>query len=193
MIFTVTSINKNLDLYEVISDTNEKRLVTANQIWSVMMNGYEFTNAFLTKKGFGIKANNRTKYIQIPMNRETQMLVIQKLEAMRIAEEQKKEQMTKAIKHVGVGVRPKVSAGKVAISGNTGRNKSITYKGNTYLSVESLCRHFGQDANTFKQLYNIGYSLDECLGLVPLRPESEVTPRAKMNKMIDAVSAQRGE
>jgi hypothetical protein len=185
MIFTVTSINKKFDMYTVVNEVNESSVVTSNQILNVLIQGYEFTNVTLTKKGFGIKTTKGTKYVQVPMTKDTYNMILQRLEYNRLAEEEKKSQMTAAIK----SQQPK----RQQITGKRTNNKKIVYKGEVFLSVESLCKRYNANCENFKQLYNMGYSLDECLGLVQPRPADMVTPRSKVNKMLDSMEIARGE
>lgn len=72
------------------------------------------------------------------------------------------------------------------------RERSITYKGNTYLSVGKLIANTGSKVSEeeFKRRYNIGYSLDECLGFARMRPEEQVTPRSKQKKMVDSIKVE---
>lgn len=65
MIFRIDTFNKSLDVYEVSSNTNERKTVTSYQILQVMANGYKFVNAGLTSKGFYISTNTGKTYIQI--------------------------------------------------------------------------------------------------------------------------------
>ena len=190
MILTITGYNKSRDIYEVHNDMNQSMVVNANQIIYALVNGNEFTNAYLTKKGFAIKYSGRTTYIQIAnMPRQTELAILNRLEIIKKQEEAKKQAMTAAIR------KPSLKNINVAqISGmRDPRQRSIVYKGTTYLSVESLCKDHHRDVETFRSLYNKGYSLDECLGLAKLRTESAVTPRAKAEKMLDAMAANRGE
>lgn len=97
MIFTITSLNKDLDMYTVINEINEKKVVTSLQIVNVMCNGYKFNNARLTHKGFAVVTTKGTRYIQVKMNREQQIIVHNKLKELAILEEIKKKQMSKAV------------------------------------------------------------------------------------------------
>ena len=189
MLFRIQSFNKSLDMYNVISDTGESKCVTAYQIVQVMLNGFVFDNAKLTKKGFAINTERGTRYIQIDNLPKTVILAINnKLEMDRINEELKKQQMTQAIKKPSAQTK----VGRHAITST--KTKSIMYRGTKYLTDKHLCRKFNRDVNTFRHLLSKGYSLDEALGLRELRPESEVEADRKRNKaVLDSMARERGE
>lgn len=69
----------------------------------------------------------------------------------------------------------------------------IIYKGDTYMSDKILCRKFGADVERFRKLRQRGYSIDEALGLKPLRPQSELVSPKKVQKALDSMARQRGE
>ena len=69
----------------------------------------------------------------------------------------------------------------------------IIYKGDTYMSDKILCRKFGADVERFRKLRECGYSIDEALGLKPLRPQSELVSPKKVQKALDSMARQRGE
>lgn len=69
----------------------------------------------------------------------------------------------------------------------------IIYKGDTYMSDKILCRKFGADVERFRKLRQRGYSIDEALGLKPLRPQSELVSPKKVQKVLDSMARQRGE
>jgi len=190
MVFTIESFNKEFDIYTVSSDTNEKRMVTSTQIAQVLAQGYTFTNAFLTRKGFGIQYNKRTKYIQINnMPKQLDAMIVNRLNYLKAEEENKKKQMTEAIKKptVKASLPTTKSSKNIAQSITSNRNKSIVYKGEVYLSLENLCKSFNRDINSFKELYKKGYSMDECLGLIQPRPESMVTPRKETQRIVESL------
>lgn len=197
MIFNIRSFNKNMDMYEVVSDTNEIRVVSALQIVTVMVQGYEFNNAYLTRKGFAIKALGRTKYIQLNnINQQLNAAIINRLNAIKAAEDEKKQQMTEAIKKPQAFVKKKIAIPKDYKPKETGNIKgrmtqNIYYRGTVYYSPNELCAKHGQDPEKFMQLYNKGYSVEEALGLKPLRPESEIISRAKREKMMDIIDSKR--
>lgn len=187
MVFKIESFNKDLDLFNVVSDTGEKKYVTSYQIVQVMLQNYEFVNAELTTKGFSIKTDRGTRYIQVNnMPKQVLEAIHFKLNQQKLYEEQKKKQMTQAIRQ-----KPQVKTSS-KIDGRSA-NKSITYKGQIYLSDTALCKKFNRDVNTFRELRSKGYSMDEALGLMKLRPESEIMPRKNVDKMLDSLSGQRGE
>lgn len=186
-----------MDVYEVVSDTNEIRVVSALQIVTVMAQGYEFNNAYLTRKGFAIKALGRTKYIQLNnISQQLNAAIINRLNIIKAAEDKKKQQMTEAIKKPQAVVKKKISIPKDYKPKENGINtdrklKPIYYRGTVYYSPDELCAKHGQDPKRFMQLYNKGYSVEEALGLKPLRPESELISRAKMERMMDIIDSQR--
>lgn len=193
MIFSIVTFNKSMDMYEVASETGEKRVVNAIQIAHVMANGYEFNNAYLTRKGFAIQTNGRTKYIQLNnIPKQLDKAIVNRLQIIKQQEELKKQQMTAAIKKPTVRVRPTITSDMVGKNSKPEiKPTRVVYKGEVFLSAQQLCRKFNRDADLFKQLYNKGYSMDECLGLMPLRPESELIPRSKTEKIMDAMEARR--
>lgn len=71
--------------------------------------------------------------------------------------------------------------------------KRITYKGDSFLNEEQLCKKYGADVNKFRKLRAKGYTIAESLGEKPLRPENMLTPPAKMQKILDSMARQRGE
>lgn len=71
--------------------------------------------------------------------------------------------------------------------------KRITYKGDSFLNEEQLCKKYGADVNKFKKLRAKGYTIAESLGEKPLRPENMITSPDKMQKILDSMARQRGE
>ena len=226
MIFRIVDFNKELDIYSVISNEGEQKNVTSFQIVNVMLQGYQFDNAYLTQKGFAVKTNNGTRYFQVNMDKRTQMLVMQFLTAKKLQEQQLAEQQRQAqllrqqqeaerlkqqqeaerlrkeqeqkikkqqsMQRVAATVSPSTSGKATKIQGNN-RNEKIFYRGNLYYSVEQLCKKFNADAEQFRKLRVKGYSIDEALGLKPLRPEEELVSLKQLNRVLDSMAAQRGE
>lgn len=209
MIFTVTSIMKNKDLFNVVSDTGEGMIVTAVQILNVLLQGYQFTNVKLTKKGFAVATPQGTRYTQLNMSKETaakvKFIVDKQNEAekqTKLMVQQMKQQMSQRTQQtqqtqcrsIENTIRPKAKSQTQKINRTNNREK-VVYRGDVYLSVESLCKKFNRDVNTFRKLRDKGYTMDEALGLMPLRPESELTmTRQQINKRIDSsFSTQGGE
>ena len=62
MIFTVTNIIKSKNLFNVTCETGESQMVTAGQMISALLNGTQFTNVKLTKKGFAVATPQGTRY-----------------------------------------------------------------------------------------------------------------------------------
>lgn len=219
MIFTITTISNNIDSYEVVSDTGERKVVTGYQIVQVMVNGFKFTNAYLTKKGFAVIYNgDRKKYIQIDgipkeLLKKMAYIVEQNTQAQkqmqqlqkqpqpinnRIQSQKPQQQPQKQINKVTKAKQKQYTyMNKGNISGEItpnsyNKDEKVIYKGDKY-SIQYLCKKYNRDVNTFIQLRDKGYSMDEALGLKPLRPESEVTPRKDINRMLNSLSSMHSE
>jgi hypothetical protein len=181
MVFTVVSMNKNLDMYEIVSSKGEKSVVSSAQILSVLIRGYNFSNVSLTSKGFAVETEKGTRYVQVGMSRETHEEVQHRLVLIKQAEQQRQAQLEKR----------NLSGKKVQLNTTPKNTGAITYRGQRYISVESLCKKFSRDPEIFKKLYNMGYSMDECLGLAKLRPSEELRPRESVYKMLDKIESER--
>lgn len=203
MIFRIVDFDKKSNTYEVASDTGENQIVTAPQILQVMISGYVFDNAYLTSKGFAIKTPTGTRYIQLNINRETQR-VISSILAKRKEEEAKQREFNqtqqKQITNARRNQMKRVAIGTEVISKVNSKSKTtgnvkdkITHRGEIYFSVEQLCRKYDTDVNSFRTLRAKGYTLDESLGLVELRLESELIPIKKLDNVLDSLARQRGE
>lgn len=189
MIFTVTNIIKNKNIFNVVSDTGESKLVTAGQILSVLLQGFQFTNVKLTKKGFAVATPQGTRYTQLNMNKETAakvaFIVDKQNEAIKIAKQQQ-AQMQAQVK------QQQVNRGRQKIVGRNNTSR-VVYKGDIFSSDEKLCKKFNRDVNLFRQLRAKGYTMDEALGLMPLRPESELTmTQTQLRKQTDSYLASKG-
>lgn len=222
MIFRIVDFNKELDLYSVISNEGEQKNVTSFQIVKVMLQGYKFDNAYVTKRGFAIKTASGIRYIQVTLDKQTQLQLIQfmneqrrlELEAerqkalqqeqLRMQQEQKRqerlrqEQLRKQqeqAKNQNTAKTEEVRNGNrvTKIQGSNNRSQKLLYRGTLYLSEESLCRKFNRDVNLFKTLRSKGYSIDEALGVKPLRPEEELVSPKQIQRMLDSMAMQRGE
>lgn len=227
MVFRIVNFNKELDLYSVISNEGEQKNVTSFQIVKVMLQGYKFDNAYVTKRGFAIKTASGIRYIQVTLDNNTQMQLIQfmqeqrrlELEAerqkalqqeqLRIQQEQKRqeqlrqeqlrqEQLRKQqeqAKNQNTAKTEEVRNGNrvTKIQGSNNRSQKLLYRGTLYLSEESLCRKFNRDISLFKTLRSKGYSIDEALGVKPLRPEEELISPKQIQRMLDSMAMQRGE
>ena len=227
MVFRIVNFNKELDLYSVISNEGEQKNVTSFQIVKVMLQGYKFDNAYVTKRGFAIKTASGIRYIQVTLDNNTQMQLIQfmqeqrrlELEAerqkalqqeqLRIQQEQKRqeqlrqeqlrqEQLRKQqeqAKNQNTAKTEEVQNGNrvTKIQGSNNRSQKLLYRGTLYLSEESLCRKFNRDISLFKTLRSKGYSIDEALGVKPLRPEEELVSPKQIQRMLDSMARQRGE
>lgn len=221
MIFKIISFNKELDMYKVVSNTGEQKTVTAIQIVLVMLQGYTFDNASLTQKGFSIKTNSGTRFIQVNTNKQTQVQITKFLNNKKQAKEQKRnnveasksvvnKQQTPVKSPQGDVVKNQIDIKKQqeelkrqyeqakkpnnkVTKINSNKRKRISYKGNIYISEEALCRKFNRDVNEFKLLRSKGYSMDEALGVKPLRPEEELVSPKQIQRMLDSMAMQRGE
>lgn len=236
MVFRIVNFSKEHDIYTVISNTGEKMNVKSAQIINVMLQGYQFDNAYLTQKGFAVQTNTGTRYFQVRMDKNTQALVTKFLTAKKLHEQQLAEQQRlaqlKQQQEADIARQaqeaeklrqkqeeqkrqheqkrqPQVQNLKVIydvsgstasgtnratkIQGNAGRPQKIMYRGDLYLSDIQLCKKFKADVEKFKELRNKGYSIDEALGLKPLRPESELVSMKQLNKVLDYMASQRGE
>lgn len=212
MIFRIVKFNKELDLYSVISNEGEQKNVTSFQIVKVMIQGYKFDNAYVTKRGFAINTASGIRYIQVMLDKETQLQLIHFIQEQRRLEleaerqkaiqqeqlrkqqeqkrqeqlrteqlrtEQLRKQQEQAKKQSTAKIEEARNGNKVTkIQGSNTRSQKILYRGTLYLSEESLCRKFNRDINLFRTLRSKGYSIDEALGVKPLRPEEElVSPK----------------
>lgn len=207
MIFRIVNFNKELDLYSVISNEGEQKNVTSFQIVKVMLQGYKFDNAYVTKRGFAINTASGIRYIQVILDKETQLQLIHFIQEQRRLEleaerqkaiqqeqlrkqqeqkrqeqlrtEQLRKQQEQAKKQSTAKIEEARKGNKVTkIQGSNTRSQKILYRGTLYLSEESLCRKFNRDINLFRTLRSKGYSIDEALGVKPLRPEEElVSPK----------------
>lgn len=83
MVFRIVNFNKELDLYSVISNEGEQKNVTSFQIVKVMLQGYKFDNAYVTKRGFAIKTASGIRYIQVALDKQTQLQLIQFMNEQR--------------------------------------------------------------------------------------------------------------
>lgn len=222
MVFRIVNFNKELDLYSVISNEGEQKNVTSFQIVKVMLQGYKFDNAYVTKRGFAIKTASGIRYIQVALDKQTQLQLIQfmneqrrlELEAerqkalqqeqLRIQQEQKRqeqlrqEQLRKQQEQTKKQSTTKTeevrNSNRVTkIQGSNNRSQKLLYRGTLYLSEESLCRKFNRDISLFKTLRSKGYSIDEALGVKPLRPEEELVSPKQIQRMLDSMAMQRGE
>lgn len=180
MIFRIVDANKQLDLYNVLSNSGEQMNVSSLQIVRVMAKGYKFDNAYLTKRGFALETDRGTRYFQISMDHETQILVNNALQKIKETKVNKQETQKK-------------------ISGNrtskipVHKNTKIVYRGDTYLSDMSLCRKFNADVERFRILRSKGYSVDESLGLKPLRSAEELISNKQIQRTLDSMARVRGE
>ncbi len=214
MIFRIVNFNKDLDIYNVISNEGEQKNVTAFQIVNVMIQGYAFDNAYPTKKGFGIKTPNGTKFIQVALDRDTQLKLINYLDYQKKLEEERQkqirqkqeqqEQLRRQQEQAKKQQKVPYSKPKIIGAPTNGGNKTtkiqgssksqkILYRGELYISHAALCKKFNRDLNTFEELRRKGYSIDESLGIKPLRPESELVSPKQLQKMLDSMAIQRGE
>lgn len=217
MIFRIVDFNKELDLYSVISNEGEQKNVTSFQIVKVMLQGYKFDNAYVTKRGFAIKTASGIRYIQVTLDKETQLQLIhfmqeqrrleleaerQKIlqqEQLRKQQEQKRQeqlgkQQEQAKKQSTTKTEEVRSGNKVTkIQSSNNRSQKLLYRGTLYFSEESLCKKFNRDIKLFKTLRSKGYSIDEALGVKPLRPEEELVSPKQIQRMLDSMAMQRGE
>lgn len=222
MIFRIVDFNKELDLYSVISNEGEQKNVTSFQIVKVMLQGYKFDNAYVTKRGFAIKTASGIRYIQVTLDKDTQLQLIhfmqeqrrleleaerQKIlqqEQLRKQQEQKRQeqlgkqqlgkQQEQAKKQSTTKTEEVRNGNRVTkIQGSNNRSQKLLYRGTLYLSEESLCRKFNRDISLFKTLRSKGYSIDEALGVKPLRPEEELVSPKQIQRMLDSMAMQRGE
>lgn len=222
MIFRIVNFNKELDLYSVISNEGEQKNVTSFQILKVMLQGYKFDNAYVTKKGFAINTTSGIRYIQVALDKETQLQIIKFMQEQRRLEleaerqkaiqqeqlrkqqeqkrqeqlraEQLRKQQEQAKKQSTAKVEEVRNGNKVTkIEGSSTRSQKLLYRGTSYLSEESLCRKFNRDINLFRTLRSKGYSIDEALGVKPLRPEEELVSPKQIQRMLDSMARQRGE
>ena len=108
-------------------------------------------------------------------------------EQLRKQQEQAKNQNTAKTEEVRNGNRV------TKIQGSNNRSQKLLYRGTLYLSEESLCRKFNRDIRLFKTLRSKGYSIDEALGVKPLRPEEELVSPKQIQRMLDSMAMQRGE
>lgn len=224
MIFRIVDFNKELDLYSVISNEGEQKNVTSFQIVKVMLQGYKFDNAYVTKRGFAIKTASGIRYIQVTLDKDTQLQLIHFMQEQRRLEleaerqkilqqeqlrkqqeqkrqeqlgkqqlgkqqEQAKKQSTTKTEEVRIRSGNKVT--KIQSSNN--RSQKLLYRGTLYFSEESLCKKFNRDIKLFKTLRSKGYSIDEALGVKPLRPEEELVSPKQIQRMLDSMAMQRGE
>ena len=217
MIFRIVDFNKELDLYSVISNEGEQKNVTSFQIVKVMLQGYKFDNAYVTKRGFAIKTASGIRYIQVTLDKDTQLQLIhfmqeqrrleleaerQKIlqqEQLRKQQEQKRQeqlgkQQEQAKKQSTTKTEEVRSGNKVTkIQSSNNRSQKLLYRGTLYFSEESLCKKFNRDIKLFKTLRSKGYSIDEALGVKPLRPEEELVSPKQIQRMLDSMAMQRGE
>ena len=222
MIFRIVNFNKELDLYSVISNEGEQKNVTSFQIVKVMLQGYKFDNAYVTKRGFAINTASGIRYIQVMLDKETQLQLIHFIQEQRRLEleaerqkaiqqeqlrkqqeqkrqeqlrtEQLRKQQEQAKKQSTAKIEEARNGNKVTkIQGSNTRSQKILYRGTLYLSEESLCRKFNRDINLFRTLRSKEYSIDEALGVKPLRPEEELVSPKQIQRMLDSMARQRGE
>ena len=223
MVFRIVNFNRELDIYSVISNEGEQRNVTSFQIVRVMLQGYKFDNATLTQKGFALKTDNGTRYIQVKLDKQTQMQLVQYLSNKKLSEEQKRQDKEIELKIIKQREQEKLKEqqlnqkiqaekekrlkeirkaeqetaatvdSKVTKIKGNNVNQKIFYKGNLYYSDEQLCKKFNANVVEFRRLRSKGYSIDEALGLKKLRPESELVSLKQFNRMMDSMALQRGE
>lgn len=223
MVFRIVNFNRELDIYSVISNEGEQRNVTSFQIVRVMLQGYKFDNATLTQKGFALKTDNGTRYIQVKLDKQTQMQLVQYLSNKKLSEEQKRQDKEIELKMIKKREQEKLKEqqlnqkiqvekekrlkeirkaeqetaatvdSKVTKIKGNNANQKIFYKGNLYYSDEQLCKKFNANVVEFRRLRSKGYSIDEALGLKKLRPESELISLKQFNRMMDSMALQRGE
>lgn len=223
MVFRIVNFNRELDIYSVISNEGEQRNVTSFQIVRVMLQGYKFDNATLTQKGFALKTDNGTRYIQVKLDKQTQMQLVQYLSNKKLSEEQKRQDKEIELKMIKQREQEKLKEqqlnkkiqaekekrlkeirkaeqetaatvdSKVTKIKGNNVNQKIFYKGNLYYSDEQLCKKFNANVVEFRRLRSKGYSIDEALGLKKLRPESELVSLKQFNRMMDSMALQRGE
>lgn len=196
MIFKVTKINKELDMYNVVSDTGEEQVVTAGQILGVILKGYTFTNVGLTSKGFRVATEKGYRYIQVKVNKEVQKMIdaylinkkTEKVNKQKIDNSRnKKVENTKKKSHTEM-------YNKVISIGSSEKSKVINYRGKVYLSPEQLCKEFKVDVKEFKDLYSKGYSVSESLGIVPKRDIEQLKKdRARNDRALLEMERNRGK
>lgn len=204
MIFTITSMNKEFDMYTVVSDTNEQKTVSGAQIIGVMCNGYVFSNAKLTNKGFAVVTTKGTRYIQVSMNKAMQTMVQNKIRELAALEEAKKAQMSKAVnspvstlvgkkytqqnkEYKPVNVKQKIENKKPTFN-------RIIFRGKHYFSAKAICKDFGADVEVFMLRYSKGYPIGQCLGIEPLFNDKELKDfKEAQMKVSIAMSRERGE
>lgn len=210
MVFTIMNFNKQVDIYTVESDKHEKQCVNAAQIVQVMLKGYHFTNAKLTKKGFAISTDKGTRFVKVEgLSRQVYAAMSAKIDSEKAAEESKKHAMTQAIQSTPrastptptgrkkVSARPNKDGIETSVQKKIKYEKPIIYMGNTYFSTKQLCKAFNRDLSTYETLRAKGYSMGEALGKIPLRPESELQKdkesRQDIGRALDNLAYQRGE
>ena len=204
MIFTITSINKELDMYNVVNETNEQKVVSAVQIVGVMCNGYAFSNAKLTNKGFAVATTKGTRYIQVHMNKAMQIMVQNKVRELAALEEANKAQMSKAVnspesplvnkkykqqtkEYKPVNVKQKIENNKPTFN-------RIIFRGRHYFSAKAICKDFGAIVEEFTAKYEKGYPIGQCLGIEPLFNDKELKEfKEAQMKVSIAMSRERGE
>jgi flagellar biosynthesis GTPase FlhF len=248
MVFQIRDFNKNKSVFDVVSNSGEQMYVSGLQIVGVMIKGYEFTNAYLTSKGFAIVTPSGTRYIQLSLDVNTQAAIhdilakkkaqeqeilrqqqaLKEQQAIAVAKEaearkaealarqeaeQKRIAQQKEIERINMEKNKamiKEEKRKVGSNENNNnssnkhsgvkieqtrdtQNKRIMYRGTLYLSDVQLCKKYNRDVEKFRALRLRGYSVDESLGLKPLRPVNEVTSVAQMQKTLDQMARARGE
>ena len=194
MEFTITNFNKDLDMYNVVSDSNESRVVTAIQIVSVMAKGFNFTNAFLTRKGFGIKLpGNRNKYVQLShISKQLDHQIVEALEAKK-AKEKELNTPKPVVSTGGRKFKRIVIPTTVKVRINDLDNTPIDFRGKHYNSVRSLCMEYNTNPDSFRSLYNSGRGIEEALGLkLPDYFENNKSSK-EVESALNQMAASRGE
>lgn len=189
MLFKINSFDKTTDLYEVGCDTGESKYVTGYQIVQVMLQGYKFVNAKITKKGFGIITDNGTRWVQINgLNKQMQSQMHAMAEKERLEAEQAKAVRKSPIK------KPITQAIASERTVSSYSSKKLFFRGDTFLTEEALCKKYNRDLVEFKKMRSIGYSVEESLGLKQPRTLEEVLKEKRLNEMrLDQMARARGD
>lgn len=196
--FQIGNFDINADKYEVYSNKEQSMIVTAYQIVSTMVRGYEYTNARLTRAGFEVVGFGPINVLLDKPMKDAMLRIVKKREASErafAAAAKRRENMMVRQASSKDKTRAEIKLNKAVhreIQSNI-NNERIVFRGNTYLNAKAICKAFNADINKFNTLREKGYSVQESLGLAELRDGYKLNNRVKLDKMLYQMGRIRGD
>jgi hypothetical protein len=218
MIFTIKQYSKKDNRYIVSDELGKEVVATEIQIVKTMIQGYTYTNARPTGKGFGYQSGYGMNFVQVDGLSKEDKIVLKSLAAEIAARDKAVKQPQPVQSQVKVNqsksptpqtqnipqqfnknrVEVKKRAKAVArVTPDKNRipngniHKSLNYRGEVFLSDEELCRKYNRDLRTYRELISQGQSIGSALGQLPLRNNTEFNNQKSLAKMLDSMESHR--